>query len=84
MRRVRVFTASGDSSPGDVAGCTRRDRIVVQRDRALAIRQAIAEAGPGDTVLIAGKGHETYQDIAGERRSFDDAAVARRCLEALT
>ena len=67
-----------------VAGCTRRDRIVVQRDRALAIRQAIAEAGPGDTVLIAGKGHETYQDIAGERRSFDDAAVARRCLEALT
>jgi UDP-N-acetylmuramoyl-L-alanyl-D-glutamate--2,6-diaminopimelate ligase len=52
----------------------------VERERERAIAQAIAAAGPGDTVLIAGKGHETYQETAGERRPFDDLAVAARLL----
>lgn len=52
-------------------------------DRGEAIRCAIEMAAPGDCVLIAGKGHEAYQIIGDERRSFDDAAVARECLEAL-
>lgn len=54
----------------------------IQLDRARAIQTAIAQAAPGDTVLIAGKGHEAYQEIAGVRHPFDDAAVARRALEA--
>lgn len=54
----------------------------VQLDRAAAIQAAIDGAAPGDTVLIAGKGHETYQEVAGVRHPFDDAAVARRALEA--
>lgn len=54
----------------------------IQLDRAQAIQTAIAQAAPGDTVLIAGKGHEAYQEIAGVRHPFDDAAVARRALEA--
>jgi UDP-N-acetylmuramoyl-L-alanyl-D-glutamate--2,6-diaminopimelate ligase len=54
----------------------------VELDRAVAIRTAIAQAEPGDTVLIAGKGHETYQEIAGVRHPFDDGAVARLALEA--
>ena len=52
-------------------------------DRAVAIRAAIAAAGPGDIVLIAGKGHEDYQVIGGRRIHFDDAEVARQCLVAL-
>ncbi len=54
----------------------------VQRDRAVAITAAIAAARPGDVVLIAGKGHEPYQEVAGVRRPFDDRDVARAALEA--
>lgn len=51
--------------------------VIVQRDRALAIDHAIQQAKSGDVVLIAGKGHETYQDVAGKRSAFSDAAQAR-------
>lgn len=51
--------------------------VVVQRDRSLAIDYAIQQAKAGDVVLIAGKGHETYQDVAGQRSVFSDAAQAR-------
>ena len=54
--------------------------VTVQRDRDAAIRQAIAQAGPDDVVLIAGKGHEPYQDVAGVRHPFVDADVARDAL----
>ncbi len=47
-------------------------------DRAAAIRRALTLAVPGDVVLIAGKGHETYQEVAGARLPFDDRAVARQ------
>lgn len=57
-------------------------RVLVQRDRAAAIARAIGEAGPNDIVLIAGKGHEPYQEIAGVRHPFDDTEVARMNLEA--
>ena len=49
-------------------------------DRATAIRWALDEARPGDCVLIAGKGHEDYQDINGDRHYFDDREVARHWL----
>ncbi len=49
-------------------------------DRERSILMAIAEARPGDVVLIAGKGHESSQEIAGERRPFSDVATARRAL----
>lgn len=52
-------------------------------DRAEAIQKAVQLAGPGDIVLVAGKGHETYQEFAGGKRiPFDDVAVARRAIEA--
>jgi UDP-N-acetylmuramoyl-L-alanyl-D-glutamate--2,6-diaminopimelate ligase len=47
-------------------------------DRALAITRAIAEAGPDDLVLIAGKGHEQSQETAGVRVAFSDEAVVQR------
>ena len=55
-----------------LAGCR---RVRECADRAEAVRQAIAEAQPGDTVLVAGKGHESYQEIAGQRLPFSDRAL---------
>jgi UDP-N-acetylmuramoyl-L-alanyl-D-glutamate--2,6-diaminopimelate ligase len=51
-------------------------------ERRDAILDAISRAGAGDVVLIAGKGHEKYQEIAGRTYPFDDVAVAREALEA--
>jgi UDP-N-acetylmuramoyl-L-alanyl-D-glutamate--2,6-diaminopimelate ligase len=55
---------------------------MVIEDRAEAIRAAVAAARPGDTVLLAGKGHETYQIIGREKRSFDDRVEAAAALAA--
>jgi UDP-N-acetylmuramoyl-L-alanyl-D-glutamate--2,6-diaminopimelate ligase len=54
--------------------------FVVEPDRRSAIRWALGEARAGDVVVIAGKGHETYQEIAGRRLPFDDVVEARRAL----
>jgi UDP-N-acetylmuramoyl-L-alanyl-D-glutamate--2,6-diaminopimelate ligase len=63
-----------------LAGVARPERVRVERDRARAIGLAVASAGPGDVVLVAGKGHEDYQEVAGERRPFSDQAVVRAVL----
>ena len=55
--------------------------VMVIRDRAAAIEYAIANASAGDVVLIAGKGHETYQDIDGDRHIFSDANQVRLALK---
>jgi UDP-N-acetylmuramoyl-L-alanyl-D-glutamate--2,6-diaminopimelate ligase len=52
----------------------------VEEDRAAAIDRAIRQARPGDVVLIAGKGHEDYQEIKGVKYPFNDAEVAQRTL----
>jgi len=57
--------------------------MVIEADRRRAIERALAEARRGDIVLIAGKGHEAYQEIRGVRRAFSDAAVARKALTIL-
>jgi UDP-N-acetylmuramoyl-L-alanyl-D-glutamate--2,6-diaminopimelate ligase len=54
----------------------------VEPDRARALFEAIGNAKRGDVVLIAGKGHEEYQEIAGERLPFSDVAMARKALAA--
>jgi UDP-N-acetylmuramoyl-L-alanyl-D-glutamate--2,6-diaminopimelate ligase len=64
-----------------VAGAAARSSFLV--DRAEAIRLALTEAHPGDAVVIAGKGHETTQTIAGRVEPFDDREVARRELARL-
>lgn len=53
------------------------DCFVVEPDRAAAIRLAVASARPGDAVVVAGKGHETGQEIGGAVLPFDDRAVLR-------
>jgi UDP-N-acetylmuramoyl-L-alanyl-D-glutamate--2,6-diaminopimelate ligase len=56
---------------------------VIEPDRRAAIRLALAEARDGDAVVIAGKGHETYQELAGRTIAFDDREVAAEELHAL-
>jgi UDP-N-acetylmuramoyl-L-alanyl-D-glutamate--2,6-diaminopimelate ligase len=55
-------------------------RVQVKHDRAQAIRTAVQKAHAGDVVLVAGKGHEDYQLIGGERREFSDAAIVHDIL----
>jgi UDP-N-acetylmuramoyl-L-alanyl-D-glutamate--2,6-diaminopimelate ligase len=55
-------------------------RYSIELDRALAIASAIGEARQGDIVLLAGKGHETYQECNGSRQPFSDAEHAARAL----
>ncbi|MGY1643803.1 UDP-N-acetylmuramoyl-L-alanyl-D-glutamate--2,6-diaminopimelate ligase [Geodermatophilus sp. SYSU D00703] len=58
----------------------RRDAVLEIGDRRAAIAAAVARARPGDAVLVAGKGHETGQDVAGTVHPFDDRAVLREAL----
>ncbi|WP_018921346.1 UDP-N-acetylmuramoyl-L-alanyl-D-glutamate--2,6-diaminopimelate ligase [Salsuginibacillus kocurii] len=55
----------------------------VEIDRRKAIEQAVASAAANDAVLIAGKGHETYQEIKGERFYFDDREIAKESVHKL-
>jgi UDP-N-acetylmuramoyl-L-alanyl-D-glutamate--2,6-diaminopimelate ligase len=72
----------GDQIVADIlAGFARPTDPIVERDRAAAIGRAIAEAGALDIVLIAGKGHEPYQEVNGVQHPFDDTLVAQGCLE---
>jgi UDP-N-acetylmuramoyl-L-alanyl-D-glutamate--2,6-diaminopimelate ligase len=73
---------NGDAIVAQIlAGLRQRERANVQRDRNAAIRAAVCDARAGDVVLIAGKGHEPYQEIAGVKHEFDDAVIAKRALE---
>ncbi|MEO8671511.1 MAG: UDP-N-acetylmuramoyl-L-alanyl-D-glutamate--2,6-diaminopimelate ligase [Tahibacter sp.] len=64
------------------AGLRQPQRAHVERDRARAIDWAVRQANPQDVVLIAGKGHEPYQEIGAQRHPFDDTEVARHALGA--
>lgn len=72
----------GDAIVTDiVSGLQQPQRAIIERDRAAAIELAIRAAGPGDAVLIAGKGHEDYQIVGAERRHFSDREVALAALQ---
>ncbi|WSX90524.1 UDP-N-acetylmuramoyl-L-alanyl-D-glutamate--2,6-diaminopimelate ligase [Streptomyces sp. NBC_00890] len=58
-----------------------RGDVLVDADRAAAVAAAVARAEPGDTVLVAGKGHEQGQDVHGVVRPFDDRVVLREAIE---
>ena len=59
---------------------TSRSRWALELDRGAAIGEAIASANGGDVVLVAGKGHEDYQETKGVRRHFSDAEAATAAL----
>ena len=57
--------------------------FLAEPDRATAIREAIIQAKPGDAVILAGKGHETYQVLPTGTIAFDDREEARKALHEL-
>jgi len=65
-----------------LVGAIGHDEVDVIENRAEAIRHAVGSAAPGDVVLIAGKGHEDYQEIAGARFPFSDVSHAAAALKA--
>jgi UDP-N-acetylmuramoyl-L-alanyl-D-glutamate--2,6-diaminopimelate ligase len=72
--------ASGDILAQIVAGMAYGETVQVIADRADAIQHAIAEADPGDVVVIAGKGHEDYQIVGRDVLQFSDRDAVRRAL----
>ena len=66
-----------------VAGLTPAGRraAMVEPDRRAAITRILSDASDGDVVIIAGKGHETYQDVAGVKHHFDDVEEATKVLQ---
>jgi UDP-N-acetylmuramoyl-L-alanyl-D-glutamate--2,6-diaminopimelate ligase len=89
-RSERPETIAAEIAAGLPAGCRRlstaelggdhRGVAAVIVDRREAIARTLAIATPGDVVLIAGKGHETYQEVSGVRHPFDDREVVRSWL----
>ena len=63
-------------------GLSHADAAEVQADRARAIADTVAAAAPQDVILVAGKGHEDYQEIQGVKHPFSDQAHARKALGA--
>jgi UDP-N-acetylmuramoyl-L-alanyl-D-glutamate--2,6-diaminopimelate ligase len=66
-----------------VPGFGESSNYEIEENRESAVFKALSRARAGDTVLLAGKGHETYQEIGSTIAAFDDREVARRLLENL-
>ena len=75
-----------DAIVGQVAAGAERGSAECHRepDRRRALEQAVAGLAPGDVLLVAGKGHEDYQEVAGVRHPFDDAAELREVVQCST
>jgi UDP-N-acetylmuramoyl-L-alanyl-D-glutamate--2,6-diaminopimelate ligase len=79
-REIRAAMRAGaEEVPDD-----RRAEVLEIGDRRVAVAAAVARARPGDTLLVAGKGHETGQEVGGQVLPFDDRAVLREVLLART
>ncbi|MEC4748990.1 UDP-N-acetylmuramoyl-L-alanyl-D-glutamate--2,6-diaminopimelate ligase [Methylomicrobium sp. Wu6] len=72
---------NGQDIVNDILSGCRKERVRVISDRKQAIEAAICEAGANDWIVIAGKGHEDYQEIAGVRYPFSDAEAVKRALK---
>ena len=70
-----------DAAPG-IPEAIRRDGARYHRnaDRAESVRQALSECRPGDLLLLAGKGHEPYQEIRGEKHPYSDRGAVENAL----
>ncbi|MGD8304162.1 MAG: UDP-N-acetylmuramoyl-L-alanyl-D-glutamate--2,6-diaminopimelate ligase, partial [Desulfobacterales bacterium] len=88
MKIIDYIIAGAQKSKGrryraaDLSNGFKQNGYVVEADRKQAIRLGIAVSKPGDTVLIAGKGHETYQILGSTTIDFDDREEARKALRA--
>lgn len=76
--RQAMLAGALDAPPG------RRGEVLEVGDRRAAIMEVVGRAGPDDTVVVAGKGHEPGQEVAGVVHPFDDRVVLREAIEAAT
>lgn len=76
------FEAANSIINDILSGLENPAQAIIEPDRASAIQRAVLDAGPGDIVLVAGKGHETWQEVSGQMLPFSDEAVVRSALEA--
>ena len=74
---------AGDDIIDQILGGFSRQSPIVIRDRKKAIKYAIEAAGSEDVVLVAGKGHESVQEIDGKKLHFNDREVASKVLQEL-
>jgi UDP-N-acetylmuramoyl-L-alanyl-D-glutamate--2,6-diaminopimelate ligase len=65
-----------------LTGLTAQAQALIETDRARAIEQVLQQAGDADVVLVAGKGHEDYQELAGQRLPFSDREQVQQALKA--
>jgi UDP-N-acetylmuramoyl-L-alanyl-D-glutamate--2,6-diaminopimelate ligase len=65
----------------EITAGIKKDNFIVEVDRALAIEKAVSLARAGDTLLVAGKGHEDYQEVKGVRYPFSDKEVLKRAIK---
>ncbi|WP_239617369.1 UDP-N-acetylmuramoyl-L-alanyl-D-glutamate--2,6-diaminopimelate ligase [Cohnella mopanensis] len=79
-RTEEPLSILGDIEDGLKEAGVAQDRYVLEPNRRTAIEKAVEMASPGDVVLIAGKGHETYQIIGGVTHDFDDRLVAKEAI----
>ncbi|APW47664.1 UDP-N-acetylmuramoyl-L-alanyl-D-glutamate--2,6-diaminopimelate ligase [Rhodoferax antarcticus] len=85
--RVMVTSDNPRSEPADaiisqiLLGLVGEPHVMVEPDRARAIAEVLAQAAAADVVLVAGKGHEDYQEIAGKRLPFSDMVQVRQALK---
>jgi UDP-N-acetylmuramoyl-L-alanyl-D-glutamate--2,6-diaminopimelate ligase len=87
MSDLTILTSDNPRSedPGAIiedilAGIPDKTYVVVEPDREAAIRFGINSMKEGDCLIIAGKGHETYQIVGSKKSSFDDRECVRACL----
>jgi len=86
---IVVTSDNPRSEPADAVisqilpGFTDCSSVHIEADRALAIAQTIKRARPGDVVLLAGKGHENYQEVCGIKHAFSDRMHAQMALNAV-
>lgn len=71
----------GDNIIADILSGCKNQNLTVIRDRALAIKTAISQATSDDCIVIAGKGHEDYQEVRGVKSPFSDQAIVKKALE---
>ncbi len=64
-----------------IAGMNKPSLVEVEHDRSLAIRAAISQSAPGDVILVAGKGHENYQQTGAARVAFNDGEQVKQALQ---
>ena len=75
-----------DETPEEISDqiiCGRESQFIVELNRRTAINRAINLSNETDIVLIAGKGHEIYQEVCGNKIPFNDYLVAQECLKEL-